>query len=48
MRNLDNDREMKTLIVVSGENDWQAYLPGIEVQQVRLQESKWLYQDGNL
>lgn len=23
---------MKTLIVVNGENDWQGYLPGIEVQ----------------
>lgn len=39
---------MKTLIVVNGENDWQAYLPGIEVQQIRLQESKWLYQNGTL
>lgn len=39
---------MKTLIVVNGENDWQGYLPGIEVQQIRLQESKWLYHDGKL
>lgn len=39
---------MKTLIVVNGENDWQGYLPGIEVQQIHLQESKWLYHDGKL
>ncbi len=40
--------QMQTLIVVNGEPDWQAYFPGIDVYQVRLQTSQWLYHDGHL
>ncbi len=39
---------MNTLIVVNGEQDWQAYFPGTEVQQVRLLTSRWLYHEGKL
>jgi ribosomal protein S6--L-glutamate ligase len=39
---------MNTLIVVNGEQGWQAYFPGMEVQQVRLLTSRWLFQAGKL
>jgi ribosomal protein S6--L-glutamate ligase len=39
---------MDTLIVVNGETDWQPYFPGLEVHQVWLQSSKWLYHDSHL
>lgn len=39
---------MNRLIVVNGETDWQPYFPGLEVHQVWLQTSKWLYHDGSV
>jgi hypothetical protein len=32
---------MQNIIVVNGEGFWPAYLPGFNVQRVRLQESRW-------
>jgi ribosomal protein S6--L-glutamate ligase len=39
---------MQALIVVNGEPDWQTYFPGLDVYQIRLQSSQWLYHDGHL
>lgn len=39
---------MKTVLVVNGEQDWQAFFPGLVVRSCRLQASQWLYQDGIL
>ncbi len=39
---------MERLIVVNGETDWQPYFPGLEVYQVWLQTSKWLYHNDHL
>jgi ribosomal protein S6--L-glutamate ligase len=42
------ETHMKNLIVVNGEADWQKYFAGIEVHQVYLQTSRWLYHDEKL
>lgn len=39
---------MKNVIVVNGERDWQAFLPGLNVRQRWLQSCAWIYQDGAL
>lgn len=39
---------MKVLVAVNGEQDWQRFLPGIEVHYRRLQTSRWLYHDDAL
>ncbi len=39
---------MKNVVVVNGEGDWAAYLPGYAVYQTRLQTSRWLWHDGHL
>ena len=39
---------MKSIVVVNGERDWQAFFPGLEVHFRRVQASRWLYQDGAL
>ncbi|HEY1014899.1 MAG TPA: hypothetical protein VGE07_19480 [Herpetosiphonaceae bacterium] len=39
---------MKTVVVVNGESDWQAFLPGVSVRQRWLQSCSWIYQDGGL
>ncbi|MCU0514001.1 MAG: hypothetical protein MUE40_15700 [Anaerolineae bacterium] len=36
------------LIIVNGEDFWADYFPGRAVYDVRLQTSKWLYEDGRL
>jgi ribosomal protein S6--L-glutamate ligase len=39
---------MQTIIVVNGEQTWQQHFPGYQVQNVRLQTSRWLYYEGKL
>src|SRR4051812_23331880 len=39
---------MKTIIVVNGEQYWQEYFAGYQVQYRRLQTSKWLYHEDKL
>lgn len=39
---------MKTLLVVNGEDYWAKYFSEYEVHQRRLQNSRWLLQDGVL
>ncbi|HUY77144.1 MAG TPA: hypothetical protein VMV29_10260 [Ktedonobacterales bacterium] len=34
---------MNTVVVVNGEHDWAQYLPGVAVERIRLQSSRWLY-----
>ncbi len=35
---------MDTVVVVNGEHDWEQYLPGLAVERIRLQSSRWLYE----
>jgi ribosomal protein S6--L-glutamate ligase len=39
---------MQKIVIINGERDWQEFLPGFEVQRVRLQESQWLFIDNKL
>jgi ribosomal protein S6--L-glutamate ligase len=41
-------KTMKTILVVNGEDYWQAYLPHFKVHQKRLQTCEWILKNGQL